>query len=153
MKRGLCSKCNEVPSAKRVRRYSGSLVEPAYLQVEDSLSSPKLPRANGHPVLNDVSLRDTEGLQDASEEGLVATKIPELDDPPESRAEYWDPVVNELLVRNQPQIRMGGLHLVDVRLMISLDHHVPSPYIPSEDQVSSFRKSFGDDAVERLDEL
>lgn len=80
--------------------------------------------------------------------------IPEPDNPPQSRAEYWDPVTKHLsLLRRYDIPRMGGLDLVDVRLTISKDDRTPPEFNLSEEQLSSLTHHFGNNVIEQLDVL
>ena len=65
-------------------------------------------------------------------------QTPEPEDPPQSRAEYWDPVIKELRFRQQHCLtEMVALALVDVRLAISKDKRVPPSYELNEGEWSS----------------
>jgi hypothetical protein len=84
----------------------------------------------------------------------AANNIPKPDEPPQSRAEYWDPVIKQLSILRRSNIpQMGGLHLVDVRLGISKDNRTPPEFNPTKEQLSSLTHHFGNDVIEQLDAL
>ena len=114
------------------------------------------PVPNGLPALKRArSSSPVKACPEAAEPSDPAPlEAPTVIHPPESRDQYWGPVIDELKVRYRPQLtEMGGLYIVDVHLSIPRDKRLPPAFAPTKQEVSSFQEEFGKDALAELDNL